>query len=101
MNISQEFSHKAREVDFQKLIKGEKNNAMRIRLLALQNLKEGKTITSICSHLKVCRDTVRIWARKFLKEGKTGLWDRAGRGRKSKLTFLEMVLISNYTNFIN
>ena len=82
MGLYKSFSSKVGDFDFLPLIKIEKNGRMRTRLLALQNLKEGKKVADICSHLKIARDRVRTWANRFLKNGTDGLLELAGRGRK-------------------
>jgi transposase len=40
----------------------------------------------ICSHLKVSRGRVRVWARRFIDQGIEGLKEVGGRGRKSKIS---------------
>ena len=52
------------EYNFQKLAKKEPNPANRIRLIAMANIQEGKTLTSIATMLKVHWEvsaTVRAW----------------------------------------
>ena len=69
MSLSKSFSGKIGNFDFLPYIKIEKNGRMRTRLLALQSLKEGKKVADICSHLKIARDRVRTWSKRFLEKG--------------------------------
>ena len=57
---------------------------VRLRLLALLQLKSGKTIKEITEIFKVHRDTVRNWIRKS-SMGLNGLADKPMTGRKPKL----------------
>lgn len=83
MTLSKSFSSSSKDFDFLPLIKIEKNGRMRTRFLALQNLKEGRTVTDICSHLKIARERIYVWVNRFLEHGIEGLKELSGRGRKS------------------
>jgi transposase len=96
MSLSKSFSSKVEGFDFLPHIKSEKNGRMRTRLLALQNLKEGKKVADICSHLKIARDRVRIWAKRFLDSGIDGLVELAGRGRRSKISAQQKIAVSEF-----
>ena len=96
MRLSKTFPVQAEHFDFLPYIKREKNGRMRTRLLALQNLKEGKKMTELCEHLKVSRQRVRHWVNRFLELGISGLREMPGRGRKPRLCFEEKVMVSNF-----
>lgn len=96
MSLSKSFSNKVEGFDFLPHIKVEKNGRMRTRLLALQNLKEGKKVADICSHLKIARDRVRTWARRFLENGIDGLLESAGRGRKPKISAQQKIAVAEF-----
>jgi transposase len=96
MKLSKIFSSKIAGFDFLPHIKNEKNGRMRTRLLALQNLKEGKKVADICSHLKIARDRVRTWANRFLEGGIEGLFELAGRGRKPKISPQQKIAIAEF-----
>ena len=49
------------DFDFKKLAKNEPNPANRIRLIAMANIQEGKTLTSIAATLKVHWKTIQLW----------------------------------------
>jgi transposase len=82
MRLSKSFPILSKDFDFFSPLKKERNGRMRIRLLALQHLKEGKSVTSICNNLKVARERVYVWVNNFKKNGLEGLKERPGRGRK-------------------
>jgi transposase len=86
MTLSHSFSSQIKDFNFLPLIKKEQNGRMRTRLLALQNLKEGQKITEICSNLKIARERVYVWAKRFIESGIEGLRDLPGRGRKPWIT---------------
>jgi transposase len=80
-----EFRHQLENFDFEKLYKNEQDPNARIRLLGIQLLKEGKSPGEIANVLKKNKRTVLNWVRRFKSEGLNGLFDKPGRGRKSKL----------------
>jgi len=59
--------------DFLRLSKIEPNPQKRIRLIALAQLKSGKTKSSIADSLGVDRHSVGEWYRRFVKYGLNGL----------------------------
>ena len=96
MQLSKNFPELAKSFDFLPFIKTEKDGRMRTRLLALQNLKEGRKMVDICAHLKISRHRIRHWVQRFLDSGIDGMRDLHGRGRKPTLSFEEKVLVSNF-----
>ena len=85
MNTSQEELAKLVDTDFFQLAKREPNPKMRIRLLALGHLREGKTKSEIVDMFQIVFPTLREWLLRFIEEGIEGLRDKQGKGRKRKL----------------
>jgi len=54
--------------------------ATRARILLLR--EEGKRQTEVGELLKVHRNTVRLWEKRYKQKGIKGLYDRPGRGRR-------------------
>ena len=54
--------------------------ATRARILLLR--EEGKSQTQTGEILKVHRNTVRLWEKRYKNEGIKGLYDKPGRGRR-------------------
>ena len=54
--------------------------ATRARILLLR--EEGKRQTEVGELLKVHRNTVRLWEKRYKQKGMMGLYDRPGRGRR-------------------
>jgi len=96
MILPKKFPSQVESFDFLPLIKSESDGRMRVRLLALQSLKEGKKIMDICSYFKVNRDRIRIWANKFLEHGIDGLKELSGRGRKPKISIEEKKEVAKF-----
>lgn len=69
--------------DFKKLGRREEVPYKRVRLLALQMFKEGKTMAAIGEALGVAYRTVKEWLLRFIRNGINGLDNAPGRGRKS------------------
>ena len=54
--------------------------ATRARILLLR--EEGKRQTEVGELLKVHRNTVRLWEKRYKQKGIKGLYDKPGRGRR-------------------
>jgi hypothetical protein len=67
-------------LDIVKNQKIENRIATRARMLILR--EEGKNQTQIGKILKVHRNTVMLWEKRYKAEGIEGLYDKPGRGRK-------------------
>lgn len=76
---------KLSEVNFFKLAKRESNPRMRIRLLALGHLQEGKTKQQTAEMFQISRMTLRRWILRFAAHSLRGLEEKPGKGRKKKL----------------
>lgn len=96
MYLSKSFPIAVGSFDFLPLIKTERNGRMRTRLLALQNLKEGKKVADICANLKIARDRVRAWSKRFLDRGIKGLHELPGRGRKSRISPQQKIAVAEF-----
>jgi transposase len=73
------------DYDFVALMRCEKNARVRMRLLGLAHLQEGKTYTEVAGLLKVEISAPRRWVNRLVVGGLAGLQEQAGRGRKRRL----------------
>ena len=73
------------EYDFGALAKREKEARTRIRLLALDHVKNGKSARETGKFLCVHENSVKRWIKRFAKRGLSGLKERSGRGAKRKV----------------
>ena len=82
LNIFRFQNRKERQkiLDIVKDQKIENRIATRARMLILR--EEGKNQTQIGKILKVHRNTVMLWEKRYKAEGIEGLFDKPGRGRK-------------------
>lgn len=94
--LKKQLQVEAASFDFLSLIRKETNGRMRTRLTALQNLKEGKSMVQTASHLKVARDRIRQWVRRFLANGVEGLKELPGRGRKPKISAEQKLEVAQF-----
>lgn len=72
--------------DFTAMAKKEKNPKNRIRLLAMANIKEGKTLKQVSDALKVHWKTIQTWLRNFRSFGISGLYTKTTRAKHGKLS---------------
>lgn len=72
--------------DFKKLVSRQKTIQMKMRLLALEHFKQGKSRTQIAKDLQVSRTSINKWIRLFLEEGLEGLQEKPRTGRPAFLT---------------
>lgn len=82
LNIFRFQNRKERQkiLDIIKDQKIENRIATRARMLILR--EEGKNQTQVGKILKVHRNTVMLWEKRYKAEGIEGLFDKPGRGRK-------------------
>ena len=73
-------------VDFPQIAKRESHPKTRIRFLALGYLQSGKTKNEVAHMFQVSLTALRKWLLGFLSSGIDGLREKAGRGRKRKLS---------------
>ena len=71
--------------DFGALARGERDGRVRLRLLALAHLQEGKTPREAAAMLRVHEKTVLKWLRRFRHGGIAQLAEQPGRGAKRRL----------------
>lgn len=71
--------------DFAALLRHEKNARMRMRLLGLAHLQDGKTYTQVAQLLKIEVSAPRRWVKRLVQGGLAGLQEQPGRGRKRRL----------------
>lgn len=75
--------------DFKQLAKRSTHPRERIRLLAFAHLKDGKSVQEAADAIKVSRNAIYVWLRKFKKNNLKGLVEKAGRGAKPKISMSE------------
>jgi len=80
--------------DLENKFKSEKNQMVRSRLQIILFLREGKTQREVSAELRMSRGIVPFWKSRFENEGIKGLYDKKGRGRKSKLNSKQLKEIS-------
>jgi transposase len=71
--------------DFTKLARREWDGRVRMRLLALAHLQEGRGPREVGRMLKVHEKTVLKWLRRFRAGGVEGMAEQPGRGAKRRL----------------
>src|SRR5574338_645124 len=81
ISLTEEF----KQYDFVKAAKREGNAEVRVRLLALSQIHEGKNCGEVAGTFKVSQRTVNIWVSRFNNEGYKGLKHKPGQGKKPKL----------------
>lgn len=72
--------------NFGKLAKCEPNARVRLRLVGLAHLQEGRSITETAKMCRVERSTVYDWLHRFKQGGISALKEQKGRGSKPKLS---------------
>lgn len=72
--------------DFKNLLKSEKSLKIKVCLLALEQVKKGKSICEVATIFNIHFNSIRTWIERFIKEGVIGLKRKRGQGRKRILT---------------
>ena len=72
--------------NLKEIYKNEKNKRVKIRLLCLQQIKEGKRITETAKIFNVHFQSIRRWLKSIKEEGIEGIQIKLQTGRKRKLT---------------
>ena len=72
--------------NFAAMAKKEKNSKNRIRLIAMANIKEGKSLQQISESLKVHWKTIQTWLRNFRNFGIKHLYTKTTRTKPNKLS---------------
>ena len=73
------------EYDFATAAKRENVARYRVKLLALDQIKQGKEYREVSKIFKVHETAIKNWGIRVAKEGLSGLKDKPGRGRKCML----------------
>src|SRR3990167_6784398 len=81
--------------DFKQLAKRSAHPREKIRLLVFAHLKDGKSVQEAADAVKVSRNTVYVWLRKFKKNDLNGLKEKGGRGAKLKIPMSESEAFRN------
>ena len=72
--------------DFISMAKKENNPKSRIRMIAMANIKEGKTLQQIADILKVHWKTIQSWLAQFRRNGINSLFAKTKRHKATKIT---------------
>jgi len=89
------FLEEFRTYDFKQLAKRSAHPREKIRLLAFAHLKDGKSVQEVADAVKVSRNAVYVWLRKFKKNNLNGLTEKGGRGAKPKISMSESEAFRN------
>ena len=81
--------------DFKRLAKRSTNPREKIRLLAFAHIQDGKSVQEAAEAVKLNRNAIYVWLRKFKKEGLQGLKEKGGRGAKPKIPMSESEAFRN------
>ena len=80
------YLEKLQKYDFKKLLKSEKNQRIKLYLLAIEQVQKGKSACEVGKIFNIHYNTVRTWIERFIKEGIEGLARKPGQGRKRILS---------------
>jgi transposase len=81
--------------DFKQLAKRSTNPREKIRLLAFAHMQDGASVQEAAKAVKLSRNAIYVWLRKFQKEGLQGLKEKSGRGAKPKIPMSESEAFRN------
>jgi len=87
--------------DFIAMSRKELNTKNRVRLLAMANIQEGKTLEHIADLLKVHWKTIQSWLANFRKGGLEGLYVKSKRHKPRKLDSSVEDWINKFINALN
>ena len=71
--------------DFKQYYRKEKSVEVKVKLLGLLHIQDGKSCVETASILKVYKTTVQEWIRLFAEEGLVGLRRKPGQGVKKRV----------------
>ena len=83
-------------IDFKSLIAKETNGRMRVRLMALSQIKEGANNSQTARNLHISRRIVNDWVKKFYEQGIDGLKEKPRSGRPCGLDQQQLIQLSGY-----
>jgi len=81
-----QYSEVLKKYNFNELVKKEKHTAVKLRLLALQQVKEGKRIKEVAKIFSIHFQSIRRWLKALQEGGITALKIKISTGRNRKLT---------------
>ena len=84
-----QYLRKLQSYDLKKLLKNTKDKQLRLYLIAIKHVQEGKTMCEVGKLFNVHYNSVRSWVERFVNEGMEGLKRRKGQGRRRKLSETE------------
>lgn len=90
--------HISSDLNFLALSKREPNPRMRIRLLALHNIKSGASVSSVARTFEISRSTIYEWIHRVNEGGVEALIEKPGRGRKTKLNREEIATVIDFVS---
>jgi len=97
--ISQkQLQEKLKSIDIKSLIAKETNGRMRIRLLALSQIKSGVNRAKTAIYLKISRKSVNDWSKKFYENGLDGLKEQPRIGRPCHLTTEQLITFKDHVS---
>ena len=73
------------DYDFVAMARKEAHAKNRLRLLAMANIKEGKTLTQIADSLKIHWKTIQTWLAQFRKGGINKLYVKVNKDKPKKM----------------
>ena len=85
MERSKKLIERIQKYDFLSTYKEERNSRIKIKLLSLHHLQNGKTIKEVSELVLYGRKYIRHWLCMFTSFDYEGLIDKKGRGRKPRL----------------
>lgn len=83
-------------IDFKSLIAKETNGRMRVRLMALSQIKDGTNNTQTARNLHISRRIVNDWVKRFYEQGLDGLKEKPRSGRPCNLNEQQLSQLSQY-----
>ena len=89
------FLEKNQTHNFKQLAKRASDPREKIRLLAFAHMQDGKSPREAAEAVKVTRNAVYVWLRKFKQNGLIGLKEKGGRGAKLKIPMSESEAFRN------
>lgn len=75
--------------DFQSTYKMERNAKIKVKLLALAHLQNGKSLKEVAAVVFYTEKTIKGWLNRFVEFNYEGLIEKPGRGRKPRLPVTE------------
>jgi transposase len=79
------FPEKYKEYDFLRASKRAPDPRVRLRLLGMHHLQNGKSASNLAPFLGVCRQSILKWVSRLQADGISGLYDRPRSGQPPRL----------------